>query len=228
MKTPSTTKPYRALIGSLIYATVTRPDIAVSVSKLSRYLEHPQEAHWKAGIRVLRFLLTTKDKELILAPKLKAKQLGVWSDSTWNSNPDNCRSRTGFGILFHKCLIVWKTKLQPHTTLSSTEAEYVALNAATKEAIWVLRLLSEMGIEMKIPVPVFADNQSTIALAKHNMAKPRTKHIALRYHWIREQLVNGTFKLFYVPSNENLADLFTKVLGQKQQAKLLANLQSNL
>ena len=228
MKSPKTTKPYRALIGSLIYVTVTRPDIAVSVSQLSRYLENPQEAHWNAGIRVLRFLVTTKERELILAPDQKANQFKVLSDSTWNSNPDNCRSRTGYAILLYKCLIVWKTKLQPHTSLSSTEAEYVALNAATKEAIWVLRLLEEMGVKIKKPVPVHADNQSTIALAKHHMAKPRTKHIALRYHWIREQIVNDTFKLFYVPSNENLADLFTKILSQKQQAKLLENLQSNL
>ena len=228
MGSPLTTKPYRALVGSLIYATVTRPDIAVVVSKLSRYLEKPQEAHWKAGIRVLRFLLTTKERSLILAPNKSEKQLATLSDSTWNSNPDNCRSRTGFAILFYGCLIVWKTKLQPHTTLSSTEAEYVALNAATKEAIWVMRLLNEMGMQIKIPTPVFADNQSTIALAKHNMAKPRTKHILLRYHWIREQIKNGTFVLHYIPSNENLADLFTKVLRQKQQAKLLANLQSNL
>ena len=228
MQSPPTTKPYRSLVGSLIYATLTRPDIAVSVSQLSRYLEAPQESHWKAGIRVLRFLLTTKQRALILKVNTSELQTKLLTDSTWNSNPDNSRSRTGYAILFYGCLIIWKTKLQPHTTLSSTESKYVDLNDGAKEMLWAIRLLEEMCIKVQKPVPIFIDNQSAMALAKHKMTKPRTKHIALRYHWIREKVNDKTFEINYVPSKENLADLFTKILSQAQQAKLLKGKMSDL
>lgn len=215
---------YRSLIGSLIYATITRPDVAAIVSQLSRYLSCPQKAHWKAAVKVLRYLKSTKSKSLIYQPKAKpGQELLVYTDSTWNSDKDTSRSRSGYAVTFCECFICWKTKLQPMVTLSSTEAEYVALNEAAKEGLWLRRLLEELHFKQQV-TPILIDNQSTMSLAKHKMLKPRTKHIAMRYHWIRELLANQEFKLLYVSTDKNLADLLTKVLGQSKTTKLLANL----
>ena len=198
--------------------------MAVIVSQLSRYLACPQKAHWKAAIKVLRYLKTTKCKSLIYQPKEQpGRELVVYTDSTWNSDKDTSRSRSGYAVTFCSCFICWKTKLQPMVTLSSTEAEYVALNEAAKEGLWLRRLLEELKFKQAI-TPIMIDNQSTMSLAKHKMLKPRTKHIAMRYHWIRELLANKEFQLFYISTHYNLADLLTKVLGQKQAVKLLENL----
>lgn len=221
MNSKPTKMPYRELIGSLIYATLTRPDICVIVSQLSRYLENPQEAHWKSGMRVLRFLYYTKEKSLTFIFNGQLITIEIYSDSTWNSDRDTSRSRTGYLIYLNGCLIAWKSKLQPMVTLSSTEAEYVALNDAAKEGIWVRRMAGEVGHLQELPTTINVDNMSTIALAENQMTKPRTKHIAMRYHWIREQIKGGNFKLAHVASELNKADVLTKVKAQKVMEDLL-------
>ena len=147
----------------------------------------------------------------------------MYTDSTWNSDKDTSRSRTGYAITFNDCLVSWKSKLQPMVTLSSTEAEYVALTDAAKEGLWLRRLLEELRFKPNV-TPIFIDNQSTMALAKHKMLKPRTKHISMRYHWIRELLAEGQFTLKYISTHNNLADLLTKVIGKAKADQLLQKL----
>ena len=114
--------------------------------------------------------------------------------------------------------------MQPHTTLSSTEAEYVALCDGCKEGVWVINLIKEIFNWNLTNVLVRIDNKSAIALAKTNMVKPRSKHIKLRYHWIREKVREGLFTLLHVKTSENVADLLTKNLSLPQQHKLLKSL----
>ena len=102
--------------------------------------------------------------------------------------------------------------MQKLVTLSSCEAEYVALGEAVKEALWLKHLLSEIKFPQG-PVRIYIDNQSAIKLAKNSMVRPRTKHIRMRYHWLREQVEAKQVELIYVPTNENIADMFTKNLG---------------
>ena len=222
MGSPPAKGDYRALIGCLLYVVITRPDVATIISQLSRYLQAPQEAHYRAALRVLRFLLSTKTKSLYYFDHCLVIELELlaYSDSTWNSNPDNSRSRSGYAIFFNGCFIAWKSTLQKLVTLSSCEAEYVALNLAAREVIWLRRLLCELGFEQK-PTTILVDNQSAIALTKHKMVKPRTKHIALRYHWIKEQVADGTIIVKYVPTGDNVADFLTKVLSQEKMIHLL-------
>ena len=136
MGSPPTNKPYRSLIGSLIYSTLTRPDITVIISQLSSVLDKPQEAHWNAGIRVLRYLYTTKNKSLDYKPENKLTQNDVlgFTDSTWNTE-EKSRSRTGYICLFNGCAISWKSKAQRNVARSSCEAEYIALNEEGAEII---------------------------------------------------------------------------------------------
>ena len=105
--------------------------------------------------------------------------------------------------------------------MSSTEAEYVALCDACKEAVWLIRLINEiMGWSLN-HVITHVDNKSAIALAKNSMVKQRSKHIDLRYHWIREKVKEGLFTLVHISTHDNLADLLTKILGLPKQHKLL-------
>ena len=222
MGSPPCTKDYRALIGSLLYVVITRPDVATIISQLSRYLQAPQQAHYNTALRVLRYLISTKENPLVYKDEgfAKGKELVVDSGSTWNSNPDNSRSRSGYAVTFNGCLISWKSTLQNLVTLSSCETEYVALNLAAKEGLWLRYLLAELQYPQTTTL-IHVDNQSTIALSRHSMAKPRTKHIAMRWHWIREQVAAGNFYVEYIPTADNLADFLTKVLSMLNTWHLL-------
>ena len=124
MGSPPTNKPHRNLIGSLTCATLTRPDVAVTMSQLSSVIENPQEAHWKTGIRVLRHLYTTRNKSLDFKSENKLTQNDVlgFIDSTWNIE-EKSRSRTGYICFFNGHAISWKSKVQRNVTRSSCEAE---------------------------------------------------------------------------------------------------------
>ena len=240
MKSPPTDKPYRSLIGSLIYATLTRPDVCTIVSQLSRVLDCPQEAHWKAGIRVLRYLNGTKTKSLEFNPKknqgkhntenkinkllklsdnkfhnIKDKLIG-YTDSTWNTE-ENSKSRTGYICLYNGCAISWKSKVQPNIARSSCEAEFIAVNEGGSEIVWLRKILTELGLlETDSPTLIWMDNQPAIALAKRSMVKHRTKHMKLKYDWIKEQIQDKEIYVDYKETDENLSDMFTKNLAQEK------------
>ena len=131
-------------MGSLIYTVHSRPDVAAVISMLSRYNDKAQTNHFVAAIRVLKFLYHTRNKSLLFKPELSpGNELVLYSDSSWNSCPDTSRSRSGYLALFNQCPISWKSKIQKLVTLSSCEAEYVALCDAAKEAMWLKAILEE-------------------------------------------------------------------------------------
>ena len=113
--------------------------------------------------------------------------------------------------------------MQKQVALSSCEAEYLALTEAIKETLWLSELLSELGFPQGA-VKVFVDNKSAIQLAKFPMLRPRSKHIGMRHHWIREVVQNKRGELIYIPTHENISDMFTKILGRVKMAKLLKGL----
>jgi len=125
---------------------------------------------------------------------------------------DKRRSVTGYVFFAHGGPIVWTSRRQGCTALSTTEAEYIAGCEASKEAIWITRLLKELKLEGKQTVPLYCDNQSAIRLAKNPEFHQRTKHIDVKYHFIREQIEKGVISLEFVGTEDQLADLFTKPL----------------
>eukprot|EP00253_Pinus_taeda_P008987 PITA_08987 len=163
---------YRQLVGSLIYLTTTRPDLAYSVSVLSQFMAKPLESHWNAAKSVLRFFRL---------------RLG-FSDSDWAGNLVDRRSITGYAFNIGFGVIAWSSKKQSTVALSSCEAEYQALCAATCEAIWLRRLLKDAGKEQKQPTSIKSDNQSTIKLAYNPMFHKNTKHIDTQFHFVREKI----------------------------------------
>ena len=112
--------------------------------------------------------------------------------------------------------MTWRSKKQSIVALSTTEAEYVAMTDATKEALWIRHILEEIHPESSLVVPLHCDNQSAIALAKDNKFHQRSKHISIRYHFIRNTVRNNEIAISYIPSTENIADIFTKALPRPQ------------
>ena len=189
-------KWYAPAIGSLMYAMLgTRVDTAFSVSILSRYLANPGPAHIKAVKRVMRYLKGTSQMELAFRGTLKP--LTGYTDADWAGDMQTRRSTSGFLFNIGSGAISWSSKRQPTVSLSTCEAEYIAETQATKEAIWLRSLLSQLLIdeEESSATIIFGDNQGAIALAKNPQFHARTKHIAIQHHFVREQQTAGTVDL---------------------------------
>ena len=212
---------FRQVVGSLIYLmTCTRPDICYSVSMLSQFLEHPTRAHLEWAKHVLRYLSGTKSKSLIFRKCMNTKLQG-FSDSDWGNSEDR-KSVSGycFSLSPNTDMISWKTKKQPCVALSTCEAEYVALVSCIQEAKFLVQLYKDLTGNESANVDIFVDNQSAIALAKNPVQHQRSKHIDIKYHFIRAEIQKGCVQLQYVPSEENLADMFTKPATGKRLSKL--------
>ncbi|GKA98980.1 hypothetical protein Tco_0826917 [Tanacetum coccineum] len=141
----------------------------------------------------------------------EAKRIHGFVDSDYAKDPDKGRSITGYAFLVQGCVVSWKATLQHVVALSTTEAEYMALTEAVKEAIWLRGLLEELGVELNT-VAVNCDNQGAIHLSRNHVFHERTKHINVRYHFIREVLEAKTVKVLKVGTEHNVADALTKVV----------------
>ena len=211
-------KLYMSMVGSLLYAAmITRPDITYAVQALGRHLQASGEEHIIAAKRVLRYLQGTKDLGLIYEPKgdgTEQPSIFGYSDADWGGDRDTRRSTTGYLFMIEEAggAVSWGSKLQPTVALSSAEAEYMAACAAVQEAIHLRLLLRDLGFEQKEPTVIFEDNQGCIALSDNPVFHKRTKHIDIRYHFIRERVASGEVELKYVATEHQLADLLTKGL----------------
>jgi len=206
---------YQSAIGSLMYAmTQTRPDIAYSISVLSRFAHNPNTAHWNALKRVFRYIRGTTDVVIRYGGRPESLGLQGSSDSDWGGDNESRRSTSGYVFQLANGPVSWRSKRQAIVALSSTEAEYIALTEATKEAIWMRSLLTEMQLddnESKV-VLINMDNQGAMALTRNPQFHQRTKHIDIRYHFVRHVEANGGIKLAYTPTDQMIADGLTKPL----------------
>ncbi|KAL5850870.1 hypothetical protein ACOSQ4_008883 [Xanthoceras sorbifolium] len=205
--------PYANAVGSLMYAMVcTRPDISQAVGVVSRYMHDPGKGHWQAVKWILRYILNTVDVGLMFERDEKNGQYVVgYCDSDYAGDLDKRRSTTGYVFTLAKAPVSWKSTLQSTVALSTTEAEYMAVTEAVKEAIWLQGLLKDLGFGQK-HVKVHCDSQSAICLAKNQVYHVRTKHIDVRYHFVREILEEGQILLQKIHTAENPADMMTKVV----------------
>ena len=202
--------PYRSLVGSLIYlVSMTRPDLAFAVHALSKYLNEPTMKHWIAGKRILRYLQGTKEKGLIFE-RCGAITLKAYSDANFAPTEDARRSTSGYVVFLNDTPIAWKAKLQATIALSTCEAELMALTEAAKEVIFLQQLIFELVEKDVRPTKIMVDNQSTIKMCENPSQHQRTKHIDVKYLYVRELIQEGKITLEYVDTNANVADVFTK------------------
>lgn len=214
--------PYQQLLGALMYLCVlTRPDIAFAVSFLSQYNNCYSEIHWKHLKRVLKYLNKTKHYGLKYV-KSNCNLIG-YVDADWASCSIDRRSYTGFVFKMSGCAISYECRKQKTVALSSTEAEYMALSEACKEAIYLKNLVCEImktKIE-NVPVTLLSDNQSSQKLASNPLYHRRTKHIDVRHHFIRECVTNNLVQISYLPTNDMPADVLTKSLCHVKHYKFI-------
>lgn len=211
--------PYQELVGSLLYAAqITRPDISFAVNNVSRFnVQHATE-HWNAVLRILRYLIGTKDFKLQFE-KGKSIKIEAFSDADYASDIDKRRSCTGYVIKIAGAAVSWHSKRQEVVALSSTEAEYIALSTTAKEVVWISQFVCEVsGVNVQ-PVKIWCDNTSTIKLAKSDAYRERTKHIDVRFHQIRDWIQQSKIVVDFLSTHDMVADQLTKALNGEKTEK---------
>ena len=214
-------KPFRSATGSCMYAVVgTRPDVAYAVHALTRHFVNPSVRDWKAAMRVVRYLKGTSERGLVYS-RFGNRELEAYCDSDWGSEKYvNRRSVGGYVVLLAGAAVSWRSALQRTPAQSSCEAEYIALAETVKEVIWLRMLLSELGFEQTKATPIYIDNRAARLLGEGATgSSTRSKHIDIRYHLIRHHVEEGTIALHHISTKENLADIFTKPLAERQHVK---------
>ena len=222
---------YRSVVGKLNYLEkCTRPDIAFAVHQCARFASDPKESHAIAIERVGNYLLSNKDKGIIICPDKENENFTCWADAAfageWNretalEDPTTAKSRTGYVINYAGCPLIWASKLQTEIALSTVEAEYIALSQSLREVICLMQMAQEMKAR-DIPLmgkpqattmcKAFEDNTGALELAKVPKMRPRTKHINIKYHHFRDHVQQGTIKVEHVSTDDQIADIFTKPL----------------
>jgi hypothetical protein len=201
---------YRSIIGSLSYAAnTTRIDVAHVVNELSRFNTSATQFHLKAAKHVLRYLAGTTQLGLVFGnsnSSRAAPTIEIYTDANWGGDTETRRSTTGVVVKLNGDLICWQTKKQRTVARSSTEAEYMALSEATSEAMWIRIWVKEVS-DINVAVQMYCDNQSAIALTKNDQFHQRTKHIDIRFHYVRERYAAGDIILKWVSTFDQQADL---------------------
>ncbi len=212
--TPDEKKDYQTILGRIMYATVaTRPDLAFATGYLGRYSAASTQENWMMIKRLLRYINGRKENGITYHQGKGTLLLEEHVDADWGGSEDR-KSTTGYLFTLNGAPISWMSKKQQTVALSSTEAEYIALTQATKEAIWFRAFLKDLGQEQKGPTIIYEDNKSAIALATNPINHQRTKHIDVQHHFVREKIKSREIEVKHTSTGEQLADAMTKGLGR--------------
>ncbi|KAG6524805.1 hypothetical protein ZIOFF_014749 [Zingiber officinale] len=194
---------YRSLIGNLLYLTATRLDLMYAASLLSRFMQSPSHFHLGAAKRVLRYVQGTTDLGLSFQ-KNHALNLVGYCDSDLGGSLDDMKSTSGYCFSFGSATFSWLSKKQQSVAQSSAEAEYISASVATSQAIWLRRILGDLGHHQIEGTVLYCDNKSAIAMAKNPVHHSRTRHIALKHHFIRQAIEDKEIQLEFCRSEEQL------------------------
>ena len=217
-------KWFQGIIGSLLYITLgTRPDLAYSVIKLARYASNPSNNHIILVKRILRYLKATIDYNIIYN-KSSTRYISGYCDSDYAGDIATAKSTLGWIFLIAGSPISWKSKLQTIIAQSTTEAEYIAINSVSKEAVYIKNLMTELDVYNQAKFPIYTDNQGALALAQNPVFHERTKHIAVKYHYIRSLLEEGVIDLVYINTKDQKADGLTKALDKIKFRRFLTQI----
>ncbi|KAF5469242.1 hypothetical protein F2P56_013330 [Juglans regia] len=214
---------YRKLVGSLVYLTITRPDISFAVQQVSQFLQTPRHLHLVAVRRIIRYVQGTSARGLFF-PAGNSPHLAAYSDVDWAGCVDTRRSIIGWCVFLGDALISWKSKKQDRVSKSSTESEYRAMSLACSEIIWLRGLLAELDFSEIDPTPLHANNSSVIQITANLVYHERTKHIEIDCHSIREAFEAHVITLLHISTELQIADIFTKALTRHRHCFLSSKL----
>ncbi|CAN1262375.1 Retrovirus-related Pol polyprotein from transposon RE1 [Linum perenne] len=215
---------YRQVVGSLQYATITRPDITYAVNRVCQYMHAPTTQHWLAIKRILRYLKGTLHHFLRFQPTTSTTLL-AYLDAGWVSDQDDSRSQYGYAVYHGPNLISWTSMKQMVVARSSTEAEYRAMAYTVAELMWLKLLLAELRAPMTGPPILLCNNVGVIFLSKNPVISTRSKHVALDFNYIREQVDTGTLRINHISTIDQVVDIFTKALHKDRFGTLRTKLQ---
>ncbi|GKA00182.1 retrovirus-related pol polyprotein from transposon TNT 1-94 [Tanacetum coccineum] len=187
---------YRGMIGTLMYLTASRPDLTFVVCMCARYQAKPTEKHLHAVKRIFKYLRGTINRGLWY-PKDSSIALTAYADADHAGCQDTRRSTSGCMQLLGDRLVSWSSKRQKSAAISSTEAEYIAMSGCCAQILWMRSQLTDYGLGFN-KIPMYCDNKSAIALCCNNVQHSRSKHIDIRFHFIKEQVENGVVELYFV------------------------------
>lgn len=183
---------YRKLIGMLLYLAInTRPDISAAISILSQKISSPTVADLTEIKRVIRYLKGTRNAKLQLGGGVEHSQVSAFSDANWGEDRVDRKSNSGYVINLFGGPIAWSCRKQGLVALSSCEAEYIALSETTKELLWIRGVVSDFGVKIDDPIIINTDSQSCIAITKDMKYSNRTKHIDIKYHYVKDMCNKG-------------------------------------
>ena len=213
---------YQKVIGCLLFIAVnTRPDISASISILARKVSKPNQEDWNELKRVMRYLKTTVHSKLVLSnDAADSFNFQGFADADWAETRIDRKSNSGYVFLFNGSAVSWCCRKQSCVSLSSTEAEYIALTEACKEVKWFLQLFADLNHPIKDPITIWEDNQSCLKLIDSEKINCRTKHIDIKFHFIRDYAEHKIVRFKYCASEEMVADLLTKPLSSPRLKKL--------
>jgi hypothetical protein len=211
---------YPTVVGSLMYAMLgTRPDLAYVVGILGRYAAAPKACHWRIAKHALRYLRGTRDLALRFdgSDIAGAMDFRGYSDADWSGDADTSRSTSGYVFISNRAAIGWSSKRQAMVALSTTESEYIGLSNAGQHLLWLRAFFEDLGYGQSGPTELNCDNQAAIILTRDPQFRSRTKHIARKFHFVRDDVVGGGHAVVrYVPTDDQVADIFTKPLGREK------------
>lgn len=211
--------PYREAVGSLMYlGLASRPDISFAVGQISQFCENPGADHWSAVRRILAYLKGTMDYGIRYG-STKNELIG-YCDSDYAGDPSSRRSTSGFIFLLHGGPVAWSSRRQSCVALSTTEAEFVASSEATREGVWLGRLMGDITPGWKGPIRIMCDNKSAVDLIKNPVYHQRSKHIDVRYYFVRERQEAGDIDVQQISTYDQLADPLTKPLPNPRFSSL--------
>jgi hypothetical protein len=214
---------YAQLLGELQFiANCTRPDIAYAANKLAAYTANPSLEHYSALKRMLRYLAGTRNLGITYRRPQEGTDTNYlfhgFADAAF-ANADDLKSTTGYVFLTAGGAVTWKSKKQTVIALSSTEAEYVALSEAGREACWLRNLYGELGFPQGAPTIIKGDNEGSVILTKNPQFHQRSKHIAIRHHWVRDLVKTNVLDIQDCRDPEQTADVLTKALLRPKHAQ---------
>jgi hypothetical protein len=214
---------YRSIVGSLRYLVNSRPDIAFAVGYVSRFMEAPTAEHLTAVKRILRYISGTLHFGCFYQKGREAKLVG-YSDSDLAGDIDTRKTTSGILFFLGNNVITWQSQKQKVVALSSCEAEYIAATTAACQGVWLARLLAEFKGRRPTTINLRIDSQSAIQLSKNPVFHDRSKHIDIRYHFIRDCIEKNRVALEFIGTKDQLADILTKALGCEQFCELRSRL----
>lgn len=214
---------YQKLVGKLLYLNITRPDISYSVQTLSQFLQQPKRSHMEAALRIVKYIKQNPSQGILLSSE-SDNILTAYCDADWAACPLTRKSVTDYIIKMGNSLVSWKAKKQTTVSKSSAEAEYRSLATIVTVLVWLVGLLTELDMKIKLSVKVYSDSKAAIQLAANPVYHERTKHIEIDCHFIREKLQQNLIDINYISTQQQPADILTKGLSRAQHEFLSSKL----